>query len=149
LSKSFGFASALESSKEKIGRSADVYISDVLGGLGPYYKYFGIVFIGGSLLAGMDGQNPMEAARLGAAILSGPHVDSLLETYGVLKRDGAVTIVPDADALAEKVTSLLSAPALLEEMKHRAAATAERETASLDRAREKLRQKFKELGLYF
>jgi 3-deoxy-D-manno-octulosonic-acid transferase len=149
LARSFGFAAALESSGDRISRRHGVYISDVLGGLGPYYKYFDVVFIGGSLLGGMDGQNPMEAARLGAAILSGPNVDSFLETYGILKRAGAVTTVLGADDLSERVVSLLSCPALMDEMKTRAKSTAEREAAVLDRAKEKLREKFRELNINY
>jgi 3-deoxy-D-manno-octulosonic-acid transferase len=147
LARSFGFAASLESSGEGISRSDGVYITDVLGGLGTYYKYFEIVFIGGSLLGGMDGQNPMEAARLGAAILSGPHVDSFIETYDILKRAGAVTTVQDADGLSEHVASLLSDTALRVEMKSRAKSTAEREAAVIDRAKGKLRAKFRELGI--
>ena len=147
LARSFGFAAALESSGEGITRQHGVYISDVLGGLAPYYKYFDAVFIGGSLFDGMDGQNPMEAARLGAGILSGPHVDSFLETYDILKRAGAVTMVQDANDLSEHIASLLSQPDPLNEMKARARSTAEREAAVLDRAKEKLRAKFRELGM--
>jgi 3-deoxy-D-manno-octulosonic-acid transferase len=147
LARSFGFAAALESSGDRISRSDGVYISDVLGGLGPYYKYFGVVFMGCSLLGGMDGQNPMEAARLETAILSGPHVDSFLETYDILKRADAVTMIPDASVLSEHVASLLSQPDLLSAMKARAKSTAEREAVVLDRAKEKLRAKFRELGI--
>ena len=147
LAKSFGFAASLESSGDRIARRHGVYISDVLGGLGPYYKYFDIVFIGCSLFDNMDGQNPMEAARLDTAILSGPYVDSFLETYDILKRDGAVTMLRNADALSEEVASLLSQPARRAEMKARAKSTAEREAAVLDRAKEKLRVKFRELGI--
>ncbi|MDR3164507.1 MAG: hypothetical protein LBU13_02925 [Synergistaceae bacterium] len=147
LARSFGFAAALESSGDKIARPNSVYISDVLGGLAPYYKYFDIVFIGGSLLENMDGQNPMEAARLNTAILSGSNVDSFLETYDILKRADAVTMVTDAKSLSEQVASLLSQPALLTEMKARAKSTAEREAAVLDRAKGKLRAKFRELGI--
>jgi 3-deoxy-D-manno-octulosonic-acid transferase len=147
LARSFGFTASLESSGDRIARQHGVYISDILGGLGPYYKYFGIVFIGCSMFDNMDGQNPMEAARLGAAILSGPYVDSFLETYEILKRAGAVTMVPNPGALSEKAASLLSQPALRAEMASKAKLTAEREAAVLDRAKEKLRVKFRELGI--
>jgi 3-deoxy-D-manno-octulosonic-acid transferase len=147
LARSFGFAASLESSGDRISRSDGVYIADILGGLGPYYKYFDIVFIGGSLLGGLDGQNPMEAARLGAAILSGSHVDSFIETYDILRRDDAVTTVQGADDLSGHIASLLSRPALRAEMASRAKSTAEREAAVLDRAKEKLRAKLRELGI--
>ncbi|MDR1581131.1 MAG: 3-deoxy-D-manno-octulosonic acid transferase [Synergistaceae bacterium] len=147
LARSFGFTASLESSGDKISRRHGVYISDILGGLGPYYKYFDIVFIGCSLLGNMDGQNPMEAARLGAAILSGPYVDSFIETYDIMKRSGAVTMLPGPDALSEKVAYLLSQPGMRAEMKIKAKSTAEREAAVLDRAKEKLRAKFRELGI--
>jgi 3-deoxy-D-manno-octulosonic-acid transferase len=89
----------------------------------------------------------MEAARLGAAILSGPHVDSFIETYGILERAGAVTMIQGPDGLSEHIASLLSCPTLRAEMASRAKSTAEREAAVLDRAKEKLRAKFGELGI--
>ena len=47
------------------------------------YRLAPIVFIGGSLVR-HGGQNPIEAAKLGAAILHGPHVWNFAEIYAAL-----------------------------------------------------------------
>ena len=97
------------------------------------------MFVGGSLLDTLDGHNPMEAARLASAILSGPNGASFTETYDILKRDGAVTTVSDEHELAREVLSLLSDPRGLAETRGRALRSAERESRVLERAKDILR----------
>jgi 3-deoxy-D-manno-octulosonic-acid transferase len=138
LADGMGFRSALASKREAIGAATDVYISDVFGRLGLFYALSDIVFIGGSLLRHLHGHNPMEAARLGAAVLSGPNVDSFLETYEILGRENAAIIVDDEEALGSWTVRLMSSPELLSGFRGRAAETAEREAAVLGRAKEKL-----------
>ncbi len=54
-----------------------------MGELGLIYRLAPIVFIGGSL-ASHGGQNPIEPAKLGAAILHGPNVWNFAEIYSAL-----------------------------------------------------------------
>ena len=61
----------------------DIYIADTLGELGLIYRLAPIVFMGGSL-ASHGGQNPIEAIRLGAAVVHGPHVWNFAEIYATL-----------------------------------------------------------------
>ena len=61
----------------------DVYVADTLGELGLIYRLAPIVFMGGSLVE-HGGQNPIEAIRLGAAVLHGPHVWNFAEIYATL-----------------------------------------------------------------
>jgi 3-deoxy-D-manno-octulosonic-acid transferase len=140
MASAAGYETGLESERPITGSTA-VYVSDVLGGLGLYYAYAGLVLVGGSLLETLDGHNPMEAAGLGAAVLSGPHVASFLETYDILKRDGAVVMVDGEDCLASEITDLLSNPARLAELRGRSLRVAKREAAVIDRAKEKLRKR--------
>jgi 3-deoxy-D-manno-octulosonic-acid transferase len=136
LAQKNGFSAALESAREPVTEATDVWIADILGGLGLYYTFSDIVFVGGSLLDTLDGHNPMEAARLASAILSGPNVASYTETYDILKRDGAVTVTSDEHELAREVTSLLSDPRKLAETRGRAFRSAERESLVLKRAKD-------------
>ncbi|MDR1137111.1 MAG: 3-deoxy-D-manno-octulosonic acid transferase [Synergistaceae bacterium] len=138
LSRKTGFVSEVESSGARVTENTDVWIADILGGLGLYYAFSDIVFVGGSLLDTLDGHNPMEAARLETAVLSGPNVASFAETYDILKRDGAVIITEDEHELAREVVSLLSDPEKLAETRGRAFRSAEREAGVLERAAEKL-----------
>lgn len=76
----------------------DIYVFDTLGELGLIYQLAPIVFMGGSLVR-HGGQNPIEAIKLGAAILHGPHVSNFGEIYEELDRTGTAALVADADEL--------------------------------------------------
>ena len=52
-----------------------------------FYRLAGIVFVGKSLVAG-GGQNPIEPAKLGCAILHGPNVSNFAEVYRAARRAG-------------------------------------------------------------
>ena len=64
---------ALRSRGELPDRTTEIYVADTVGELGLIYRLAPAVFIGGSLVK-HGGQNPIEAAKLRAAILHGPHV---------------------------------------------------------------------------
>jgi 3-deoxy-D-manno-octulosonic-acid transferase len=89
--------------------STDVYLADTLGELGLIYRLAPIVFMGGSL-ASHGGQNPIEAAKLGAAILHGPHVGNFAEIYAALDAARGAEQVTDAGKLAVRVGAWLADP---------------------------------------
>lgn len=93
------------------GPSAEIYVADTMGELGLLYRVAPVVFIGGSLVR-HGGQNPIEAAKLGAAILHGPHVWNFGELYGALDAAEGAVEVTDAGQLAEAFAAWLSNPAL-------------------------------------
>jgi 3-deoxy-D-manno-octulosonic-acid transferase len=88
-------------------RDTDVYVADTLGELGVIYRLAPIVFIGGSLV-GHGGQNPIEAAKLGAAILHGPHVWNFSEIYSALDAAGGAEMVTDTGKLTVRVGAWLT-----------------------------------------
>ena len=65
--------------------------------------------MGGSLVA-HGGQNPIEAAKLGAAILHGPHVWNFSEIYSALDAAHGAEVVGDSASLAAKVEDWLDHP---------------------------------------
>ncbi|MBN8920684.1 MAG: 3-deoxy-D-manno-octulosonic acid transferase [Rhizobiales bacterium] len=88
-------------------RATDIYVADTMGELGLIYRMAPIVFIGGSLVR-HGGQNPIEAAKLGAAILHGPHVWNFADIYTALDRaDGAVEVA-DPALLVQKIAGWLT-----------------------------------------
>lgn len=87
---------------------ADAYLADTLGELGLFYRLCPIVFVGGSLVP-HGGQNPLEPARLGAAVLFGPHMRNFAEAEARLAAAGALRVA-DGPALAEAVGRLLADP---------------------------------------
>ncbi|MGB6509483.1 MAG: 3-deoxy-D-manno-octulosonic acid transferase, partial [Xanthobacteraceae bacterium] len=72
IAKAAGLTVALRSQRVQPMPDIAVYVADTLGELGLIYRIAPIVFMGGSLV-GHGGQNPIEAVRLGAAVLHGPH----------------------------------------------------------------------------
>ena len=87
-------------------RDTDIYVADTLGELGLIYRVAPIVFMGGSLVE-HGGQNPIEAAKLGAAILHGPHVWNFAEIYAALDAAGGAELVADAGKLTVRIGAWL------------------------------------------
>lgn len=101
-----GFDAGLRSQGDMPDPSTEIYIADTVGELGLVYRVAPIVFMGGSLV-GHGGQNPIEAARLGAAILHGPHVWNFAEIYAALDAAGGAEQVTDASKLAVRIGAWL------------------------------------------
>ena len=90
--------------------ATDIYVADTVGELGLIYRLAPVVFIGGSLVR-HGGQNPIEAAKLGAAILHGPHVWNFAELYDALNSAHGAELVADAARLTAGLAALLAQPA--------------------------------------
>jgi 3-deoxy-D-manno-octulosonic-acid transferase len=88
-------------------RATDIYVADTIGELGLFYRLARIVFIGGSLVR-HGGQNPIEAAKLGAAILHGPHVWNFADIYAALDEARGAEEINDAGKLAVRVGAWLT-----------------------------------------
>jgi 3-deoxy-D-manno-octulosonic-acid transferase len=98
---------ALRSREQQPMAATAIYVADTMGELGLFYRLAPIVFMGGSLIE-HGGQNPIEAVKLGAAIVHGPHVSNFTEVYRALDDEGGAFAVPDVDALVLRISSLLS-----------------------------------------
>ena len=59
-------------------------------------------------LTAEGGQNPLEPAMLGCAVLSGPNVQNFRDAYQQLARGGGARVVRDVEMLAKAVHYLLS-----------------------------------------
>ena len=104
--KGAGLSVALRSHGDLPKPDIDVFIADTLGELGLIYRLAPIVFMGGSL-ASRGGQNPIEAIRLGAAIIHGPHVWNFAEIYGKLDEAHGAALIADEEALMAKLGAWL------------------------------------------
>src|SRR5262249_52422776 len=85
----------------------DIYIADTIGELGLIYRLAPIVFMGGSLVP-HGGQNPIEAAKLGAAILHGPHVTNFAEIYAALDDAQGAAEISDGGKLTVRLGAWLT-----------------------------------------
>ncbi|MGH6816573.1 MAG: 3-deoxy-D-manno-octulosonic acid transferase, partial [Hyphomicrobiaceae bacterium] len=118
-------------------RACDVYIADTIGELGTFYALAPVAFIGGSLVP-HGGQNPIEAVRSGAAVLTGPHWHNFQDAYrSLFEHDGAVRI-HDADGLAAAVLRLLADDSALRAARQGAEAALATMSGALRRTTESL-----------
>ena len=124
LAGAAGIEAARRSAAREPQRSTEVYVVDTVGELGLFYRLTPLAFMGGSLVP-HGGQNPIEPAKLGCAILHGPHVHNFTDVYAALDRAGGARPVADGEALAEAVGALLSAPARMRDMARAASETVE------------------------
>ena len=87
--------------------ATDIYVCDTVGELGAIYRLAPIVFMGGSLVA-HGGQNPIEAIKLGAAVLHGPFISNFAEIYAALDGARGADLVGDADRLTTQAGTWLT-----------------------------------------
>ncbi|MCR6629079.1 MAG: 3-deoxy-D-manno-octulosonic acid transferase [Magnetospirillum sp.] len=109
----------------------DIHVADTMGELGLFYRLAPIVFMGKSLLV-KGGQNPFEPARLGAAVLFGPHMDNFPEMAPAMVAAGAAVQVEDEAHLAETVARLLADPVELDRRRAAAETWVEAEAGVLE-----------------
>ncbi|WEX78163.1 lipid IV(A) 3-deoxy-D-manno-octulosonic acid transferase [Sinorhizobium numidicum] len=85
----------------------DIFLGDTIGEMGLYLRLTEVAFVGRSLFA-EGGQNPLEPAMLGCAVLSGGNVQNFRETYQMMSKNGSAKIVRDVEMLAKGVNYLLA-----------------------------------------
>jgi 3-deoxy-D-manno-octulosonic-acid transferase len=135
--KNHGLSVARRSLGALPDRTSDAYIADTIGELGLLYKLAPVAFIGGSLVD-RGGQNPIEAVRQGAAVITGPHWQNFSDTYRALIDHGAAIVVRSAPELASAAGRLLADQAELGRMRDRASTALSALSGALPRTVEAL-----------
>ncbi|MBI1918123.1 MAG: 3-deoxy-D-manno-octulosonic acid transferase [Planctomycetes bacterium] len=85
-----------------------VVLVDTIGELSAVWGLAEVAFVGGSLDGKRGGQNMIEPAAYGAAVVFGPHVWNFRDTATRLVESGAAVQVADAAELEREVRSLLA-----------------------------------------
>ena len=104
-----GLGVGLRSREELPTAATAIYVADTMGELGLFYRLAPIVFMGGSLVE-HGGQNPIEAVKLGASIVHGPHVFNFADVYEALDKAGGARRADTREALVKQLGQLLSDP---------------------------------------
>ena len=104
-----GLHGALRSHEELPIATTDIYVADTMGELGLFYRLAPIVFMGGSLVE-HGGQNPIEAIKLGASIVHGPHVFNFTDVYDALDAAGGARRADTQEMLVKQLGQLLASP---------------------------------------
>lgn len=90
--------------------TSPVLLLDTLGELSACWGLAEVAFVGGSLTM-RGGQNMIEPAAFGAAVLFGPNTWNFKDVVEILLSRGAARVIRSGDELTETVRMLLSNPA--------------------------------------
>jgi 3-deoxy-D-manno-octulosonic-acid transferase len=120
-----GLTHARRSIGERIAGDTEVYLADTLGELGLFFRLAEVVVMGGGFGDGVGGHNPLEPARLGLPVITGPDVANFRETYAGLLQAHAALMAPHQAALDAALADLLANPDRAAAMGARAKAHAE------------------------
>jgi 3-deoxy-D-manno-octulosonic-acid transferase len=98
---------SVRSRSQLLDKDIGFLLADTMGELGLFFRLTDIAFVGGSLVP-HGGQNPIEPARLGCAIVHGPHMENFLAIESELNTAGASSVATTAEEIAREVGTLLS-----------------------------------------
>jgi len=139
-----GLEVAQRSKDEPLTAKTDIYLTDTMGEMGLWFTLCPIVFMGKSLTH-RGGQNPLEPAKLGCAILHGPGMENFSYIAGRLAEAKGSQTVETPAALAETLKQLIAEPETAEQMALAAQKVADAEAGVLERLFENLDPFFKEI----
>jgi 3-deoxy-D-manno-octulosonic-acid transferase len=129
-----GFTVARRAAGEILTPATTAYVADTLGELGAFYAAADAVVMGGSFVDGVGGHNPLEAARLGCVIVTGPHVFNAREIYAEMFALAAAIEAADGAALSRHIAGLLANPVIARRIGEAALDYAGRQGAALSAA---------------
>lgn len=102
-----GLHVARRSRHEDITPETTVYLADTIGEMGLFYRLAEIAFVGGSLVA-FGGQNIIEPARLGKAVVCGKYMMNFKEIVAKATAADALTVVEDKEQLTQTLDAWFS-----------------------------------------
>jgi 3-deoxy-D-manno-octulosonic-acid transferase len=115
------------------GPAPDVLLVDTTGELVHYTALADIVFVGKSL-GRAEGQNPLEAARAGCAVVAGPGMDNFRRVMADLREAKAIAEIMDEAELSDQIHTWLREPDEAKAQGARASALVESRRGSLARS---------------
>ncbi|MEE2996413.1 MAG: 3-deoxy-D-manno-octulosonic acid transferase [Pseudomonadota bacterium] len=98
---------SVRSRSEPVNASKFFLLADTIGELGLFFRTTDIAFVGGTLVP-HGGQNPIEPARLGCAIVHGAHMENFLAVESELMAAGASAVARSAEEIAREIGTLLT-----------------------------------------
>lgn len=90
--------------------SSDILVADTLGEMGLWFRLAGTSVIAGSLVPGIGGHNPLEAARLDCPAISGPFIENWTSAFAGLEAAAGVVMSSPED-LGAAIAADLGDPA--------------------------------------
>ncbi|MDB6057642.1 MAG: Three-deoxy-D-manno-octulosonic-acid transferase domain protein [Verrucomicrobiales bacterium] len=105
-------------------QNLDCLLVNTTGELKAFYEVATLVFVGKTLTA-HGGQNPVEPAALGKAIITGPNMENFRSIMAAFRANDAIVQVADAPAFTQMCAELLRDTAKCNELGKRALAVVE------------------------
>jgi 3-deoxy-D-manno-octulosonic-acid transferase len=99
----YGLTTARRLNDDMPESRTQVFLADSNDEMARWLSLSPVAFLGGSLVIGGKGSNPLPAASLGCAILYGPNIKNHLNAYSNLAGVGAARIIQDGHSLASAV----------------------------------------------
>ncbi|HXQ17828.1 MAG TPA: 3-deoxy-D-manno-octulosonic acid transferase [Caulobacteraceae bacterium] len=130
---------AVRSAGEAIEPETDVYLADTLGEVGLFLRLADVAVMGGGFAPGIGGHNPLEPARLGVGVISGPHVANFADIYAEMAQAGGALIAENGPALTVALAGVFEDRARLDALSRAAADFAGRQGDQLAAALDLLR----------
>jgi 3-deoxy-D-manno-octulosonic-acid transferase len=126
---------ALRSRGDLVTPQTAIYVADTLGELGLFFRLADVAVMGGSFVPDIGGHNPMEPARLGCPVISGPSVFNAEELYAAMTEQGrGAVVVEGPGGLTMALHGLLSDPDSARALGLAGQAFAEAQSAALEAA---------------
>jgi 3-deoxy-D-manno-octulosonic-acid transferase len=116
----------------------EVYVADTLGETGLVLRVANLTVMGGGFAEGIGGHNPLEPARLGVPVITGPHVFNARELYDEMFAEAAAILAEDGAALTRHIAGLMTYPQIARRMGEAGLAYAARQGAALETALDQL-----------
>ena len=129
-----GFKTARRGAGEPLDAKTQAYVADTLGEMGLLFRAADVAVMGGSFVPDIGGHNPLEPARLGVPIVTGPHIFNAAAIYAQMFIEVAAIETPDAAILTRDLRGLLTQPLIARRIGEAALTYAERQGAALDEA---------------
>ncbi|HET9159954.1 MAG TPA: 3-deoxy-D-manno-octulosonic acid transferase, partial [Caulobacteraceae bacterium] len=129
-----GITLARRSDGDPIEADTQVYLADTLGEMGLLFRLADVVVMGGGFVSGVGGHNPLEPARLGAPVITGPETFNFAEVYGQMLPQGAAILASSESELSAKIHLLLTDPARAKTLSEAGLAFAERQATACEAA---------------
>ncbi len=130
--EALGLKICRRSKGETLSHDHQVYLADTLGEMGLLYAWADVAVMGGSFYTGIGGHNPLEPARMGVPVITGPYVFNASDLYGEMLDVVAAIEVADGPELTRSLTGLIAHPHIRQQMTDAALAYAARQGAALD-----------------
>ena len=129
-----GFKTARRSAGEPLSADTQAYVADTLGEMGLLFRAADVAAMGGSFVPDIGGHNPLEPARLGVPIVTGPYIFNAAATYAQMFIEVAAIETPDPATRTRDLRGLLTQPLIARRIGEAALTYAERQGAVLDEA---------------